>query len=666
MPTLIDTYQPSLVLTETIATQGVFPSSETFASGMTLAMFHTYAFNFGLAHAPLANGQSLSLGQNTQLFAILTDIYGGDGLTNFAFPNLAGRAAVGMGEGPGLTSLALGEQTGAATTVLGQQQMPASLGGAQAALAEDQPELAIKYLIRAPQGVFQGSDFGMLGMIVKFAGNFVPLGYMECNGQLLDIAQNETLFSLIGTQFGGDGITNFALPDLRGRTAVGAGGEYALGETFGQQGVTIDQSHLPVEMGGGGQPLDNREPSLAVNFIIAIQGVFPSQGGAPLEQEPFLGEILAYAGSVAPKGFAFAHGQLLSINQNQALFSLLGTMYGGDGQTTFALPDLRDRAIVGQGNGLLPGQVLGSNVITLTLDHIPNLTNDGTDAAETLYGGNGDDVIDGRSGNDIIIAHGGHDTLHGGEGDDILVGGSGNDTLHGGPGMDTLIGGEGDDVLDGGVVSDPLTQGNFLFGGPGDDTYVVWNIFDLVHEFDHIPAFAPLGGGGHNTIISKAAWYWDVYGVGDTLIIDPDAAQSLDANENPIGTTIVGGTGDNRLVGNANTNYMFGGGGSDTYVPGGGTDYISLSLLGLAGAVRGSNTILMKQGDSYNIIFEFMPGTDKVDLVDFGLADFDALMAKGFNDSFGNSYFALGDGFDYLYMVGHELDKFSAADFVLA
>lgn len=68
-------------------------------------------------------------------------------------------------------------------------------------------------------------------------------------------------------------------------------------------------------------------------------------------QEPFLGEVRIFAGNFAPRGWAFCHGQSLSINQNQALFSLIGTMYGGDGRTTFALPDLRGRAAIGAGRG---------------------------------------------------------------------------------------------------------------------------------------------------------------------------------------------------------------------------------------------------------------------------------------------------------------------------
>jgi microcystin-dependent protein len=92
--------------------------------------------------------------------------------------------------------------------------------------------------------------------------------------------------------------------------------------------------------------------------------------------EPFIGEIKLFAGNFAPNGWAFCNGQILSIAQNTALFSLLGTMYGGNGQTTFALPDLRGRAPIGFGQGPgLPnvnqGEISGSPTHTLTQNEMP-------------------------------------------------------------------------------------------------------------------------------------------------------------------------------------------------------------------------------------------------------------------------------------------------------
>lgn len=83
--------------------------------------------------------------------------------------------------------------------------------------------------------------------------------------------------------------------------------------------------------------------------------------------EPFIGQVILFAGNFAPRGWAFCQGQLLPINQNQALFSILGTIYGGDGRTTFALPDLRGRAPIGAGNAPdLSDRRLGSRTGTET------------------------------------------------------------------------------------------------------------------------------------------------------------------------------------------------------------------------------------------------------------------------------------------------------------
>ncbi len=86
---------------------------------------------------------------------------------------------------------------------------------------------------------------------------------------------------------------------------------------------------------------------------------------------PFLGEIRPMSFNFPPKGWAQCDGQLLPINQNQALFSLLGTTYGGNGQTTFALPNLRGRLPVGWGGGNTLGELAGSETVTLTPAEIP-------------------------------------------------------------------------------------------------------------------------------------------------------------------------------------------------------------------------------------------------------------------------------------------------------
>ncbi len=100
---------------------------------------------------------------------------------------------------------------------------------------------------------------------------------------------------------------------------------------------------------------------------------------ASLHAEPFVGEVRWFAGNFAPRGWAFCDGQLLPVSTYDALFSLLGTTYGGDGRTTFGLPDMRGRAMMHAGNGpvLTPrpqGQKLGQENVSLTTVHLPSHT----------------------------------------------------------------------------------------------------------------------------------------------------------------------------------------------------------------------------------------------------------------------------------------------------
>lgn len=103
--------------------------------------------------------------------------------------------------------------------------------------------------------------------------------------------------------------------------------------------------------------------------------------------EPYLGQIMAVAFPMAPKGWALCNGQLLPIAQNQALFSLIGTFFGGNGTTTFALPDLRGRAIRGMSN--LPGAVGGVENVTLTGQQMPQHTHIFSASPEVAASGRG-------------------------------------------------------------------------------------------------------------------------------------------------------------------------------------------------------------------------------------------------------------------------------------
>jgi microcystin-dependent protein len=155
-----------------------------------------------------------------------------------------------------------------------------------------QPSLAMNYLIATggPFPNFGGPPF--TGEINAFAGNFAPEGWTQADGRLLSISSNTALFSILGTTYGGDGVTDFALPDLRGRTAVGSGDGVSLGEDFGTEVYSLSDLNLPshthslpgggfTDPEGGGAPFDNAQPSLGINYLIALQGIFPSRDPAP-------------------------------------------------------------------------------------------------------------------------------------------------------------------------------------------------------------------------------------------------------------------------------------------------------------------------------------------------------------------------------------------------
>lgn len=102
-----------------------------------------------------------------------------------------------------------------------------------------------------------------------------------------------------------------------------------------------------------------------------------------MSTEPFLGQLQIFSFTFAPRGWALCNGQLLPINQNQALFSLLGTMYGGNGQTNFALPNLQGRVAFHDGNGITQGQAGGETAHTLTIAEMPTHTHQAAGASTT-------------------------------------------------------------------------------------------------------------------------------------------------------------------------------------------------------------------------------------------------------------------------------------------
>jgi microcystin-dependent protein len=396
--TPVSTLQSSLTLTEFVDTAGVFPSEGGAESGPFIGSIGIFAGESFLFDGP-AEGQTYPIENNTALFSILGTDFGGDGLTNFQLPNLGGVETVGAGEGAGLPFVSLGETLGQTSYDLTTAQLPPSLGGTSAAIGEQQPSLGLNYVINA-SGVFPSGSLTLdsLGVVSAFAGNFAPGGDLFCDGQLLPISQYTALFSLIGTIYGGNGTTTFALPDLRGRDIVGAGDGFTVGEQVGAANVNLTDANSPL---GPDAPVDTQQPGLVMNYYIALSGIFPSEGesGNSDQWTPYLGQIVACAENViAPNGWALCDGQLLSISGNTALFSVLGTTYCGNGTTTFALPDLQGRTVLGTGgsNGLgTLGQVSGENSVALTSANLPetsppNFFNSDDKAGILWQGSNGD------------------------------------------------------------------------------------------------------------------------------------------------------------------------------------------------------------------------------------------------------------------------------------
>ena len=267
-----------------------------------------------------------------------------------------------------------------------------------------QPTLAIRYMI-AVQGIFPDDNpngspnqnsapdrsIPFLGEIKPIAFNFAPKGWMLCEGQLLPINQNQALFSLLGNTYGGNGQTNFALPDLRGRVPMGAGqgpglSDYPLGTIVGSNTLVLSESNLPAHTHtvgngntaptGSGAPLDNRQPSIALHFLIASNS-----------------EIMIAPWPQQPTGWSHCDGRLLSRGGHMLLFTHIANLYGGD-FNEFALPDVRGRIVLGddttdQINSWPIARTVGFNDAVLGVSDMPAHTHTIPNGVTGSTGGGG-------------------------------------------------------------------------------------------------------------------------------------------------------------------------------------------------------------------------------------------------------------------------------------
>lgn len=300
---------PEEAVGQLVPTLGYYPAPEGPAVN-TLGMIRTFAGMLQVFGTSRADGRLLPVKSNEPLFTLLGGRFGGDGATTFALPDLRGRRTIG---GP-----------------------PAAPGGGPAAEGLSPVPLTHMIAVDAPFP-YPYPATPILGSIGLFAGNVAPAGWLPAEGQLLETAKYPDLARLLGSTFGGDGRTGFALPDLRGRSVIGAG---AGADRYRQ---SIHAGLGEVVRGAGGVT------ALGLNYIICLNGRFPDlEGdGAFPPGEAVTCEVVPYAGDAIPEGWALADGRRLRINQEMALFSILGTTYGGDGWEYLVLPDLTGRIIVG-------------------------------------------------------------------------------------------------------------------------------------------------------------------------------------------------------------------------------------------------------------------------------------------------------------------------------
>lgn len=354
-----DNNQKTITLTQAIVINGSYPEYGN-ASGMPIGLIRTFAFDSASVSNTLkSQGQILSIASNQSLFALLGTAYGGNAYENFALPDLAGKVEIGSPND-------IGQVTGESQTTLTEEQFPSLLGGASQSVDNAQPSLSVSYVIRVTS---DPSSLGFVGEVDAFAGQTPAIAggeFLVAAGQLVSVAEYPQLFAVIGTTYGGNGVTTFALPNLTGRSIIGTSSTLRLGAVAGKQAVSLSDANVPVSDGGSGTSFDNRAPGLALNYIICVSGTYPSSGS---NSGPVMGEIRAYAGSATsiPQGWVLANGALLPIAQNLALFSLLGTTYGGNGFSNFALPNLSDTVVAGSGGSQSFGKTYGSNTAILSV-----------------------------------------------------------------------------------------------------------------------------------------------------------------------------------------------------------------------------------------------------------------------------------------------------------
>lgn len=258
------------------------------------------------------------------------------------------------------------------------------------------------------------------------------------------------------------------------------------------------------------------------------------------------------------------NGNAISLGSGSDVIYNTGTIYGavllGEGANTL---DSTSGAIFGSVTGGNGGNIIRMGSIGATVT---------TGAAtDRIWGGAGDDTINSGGGADVLFGGDGYDTINAGSGLDSIKGEGGGDDMNGGDGSDYLFGGDGDDLLDGG--GDTIFI-NFLYGGAGDDVYVITNNLDIVNE-------RAQGGSGIDQIIIRAAMNFSLVeryqlrGDVENLAMNGiTGSEDINGTGNALDNTISGNNGKNRLVGADGNDELYGGSGDDTLIGGLGDDWL--------------------------------------------------------------------------------------------
>lgn len=283
------TPSPPAGMLQLMAVNGTFPESGQGPAQFTIGMVESFAGSFGAYGMPGCDGQMLPIIQYQPLTAVIGPIFGGDGARNIGLPNLQGRVVIGGAPIGGMT----------------------------------QGALRMTWLIATQAG----SGAPLPGMVAAFGGSLAPSGWAVCDGSILAIAQNVALFETIGTAFGGNPQIDFMLPNLNGAAPVGVGPTMAMG-----------------------QRVSGAIDGLGLAYLINATGLLPpaTDNGAPPANGGYAGQVIAYAGAQVPEGWLACDGSLLQVSAWPTLFQAIGAIWGGDGKTSFALPDLRGKMLPGR------------------------------------------------------------------------------------------------------------------------------------------------------------------------------------------------------------------------------------------------------------------------------------------------------------------------------